>query len=341
MKRVLALLLLAVIIAITASGCAQVANSECISIVCTLFPQYDWIRSIVGDSDRISVTLLIQNGTDPHSYQPTAADVLTISNCDMIVYVDGDSDLWVKEALERSKNTDTVKVGLSKIEGMTLHPISSHSHTHGEDGEHSDHSDHSDHNDHDEHSAHGHGVFDEHLWLSLRNAQTAVSHLTDAICALDRESEAAYRANAEKYLEGLAALDAEYRAAVDSAAEEDRFLLFADRFPFVYLLSDYGVEYSAAFEGCTTDVDAGFDTVLGLIKEAEEHAVRYIAVTETSDMALASTVASSASEKEIEILVMNSLQSVTRAQIASGLSYLSVMEENLVALRTALGVSGE
>lgn len=327
MKKYIALALLAVMLFSALSGCSQKQDDGKLSIVCTLFPQYDWLRNIVGDSADVTLTLLIQNGTDPHSYQPTAADVMTVSSCDMIVYLDGTSDAWVKEALERSKNKDVIRIALTEAEGMTLHEISSHSHEHSE-------------HEHEHEHDHAHGTLDEHIWLSLKNAVTATRLLCDTVCELDPKNAELYRQNAANYIEKLSALDEKYTRAVSSVAEENRFLLFADRFPFVYLLSDYGIEYAAAFEGCTTDVDASFDTVLRLIKEATAHSVRYIAITESSDGALARTVAGSA-EGDIEITVMNSLQSVTRAELTGGISYLKVMESNLLALGQALGVTGE
>lgn len=322
MKRIIAAILCVLLVLSLSSAllsCSEQSNDGKIRILCTLFPQYDWIKNIVGDRDTISVELLIKNGTDPHSYQPTAADVMAISNCDIIVYIGAESDKWVQEALERAKNSDIKKIALTELEGMTLHDVSSHSHTHGED----DH-------DHDEHS---HGAFDEHIWLSLGNAKTAVSALAEVMCELDGKNADSYRKNALDYSAKLDALDKEFKEA--TASSDEKFMLFADRFPFVYLLSDYGVEYAAAFEGCTTDVDAGFDTVLGLIKEADEHNVSYIAVTETSGKALAQTVASSAKCKP-QIIVMNSLQSVNEKQLSEGCSYLGAMRENLEALKTAL-----
>jgi zinc transport system substrate-binding protein len=299
-------------------SCAEKQGSGKIRILCTLFPQYDWIKNIVGDSDTFSVELLIKNGTDPHSYQPTAADVMAISNCDLIVYIGAESDKWVQEALERSKNTDIQKIALSSLEGMTLRNISSHSHSHGEDHDH----------------GHEHGAFDEHLWLSLGNAKTAVSALTEEICALDGKNAESYLKNAKDYIAELDALEQDFKTAAE--LNDHPFVLFADRFPFVYLLSDCGIEYAAAFEGCTTDVDAGFDTVLGLIKEADTHGVKYIAVTETSDKSLAETVAASAKGDQ-QIIVLNSLQSVNAKQLSDKVSYLGVMRENLAALKKALG----
>lgn len=317
MKRLVVFLLILVLVLPSAIGCTENENDGKINIVCTLFPQYDWLRNIIGESDSIELTLLIQNGSDPHSYQPTAADILTISNCDMIVYIGAESDLWVKEALERSNNKDIVKVALSSIDGITRHDISSSHH-------------------HDDHEHTEDGAFDEHIWLSLKNASVAADHLADKLCELDEANSSTYKANAQKYKNELCALDEEYAQAAARANGEHPFVLFADRFPFVYLLEDYGIDYAAAFEGCTTDVDADFDTVLRLIKEAEAHRISHIAVTESSDRSLAQTVASSA-KQDIEIIVMNSLQSVNKKQLCAGYTYLSQMKKNLSALKIALG----
>ncbi len=322
MKKIIISILLFAIFLLSFSGCAAPTDNEKINIVCTLFPQYDWIKNIVGNSERVDVTLLIQNGSDPHSYQPTAADIMTLSSCDMVVYIGAQSDLWVQEALDRANNTHTLRTALFEIEGITPREISSSSHSH------------------DEHEhKHDHGILDEHLWLSLKNVIKATEHLADKICELDPENADKYKANSEKYKAELLSLDADFAKATREAGEHP-FMLFADRFPFVYLLSDYGVDFAAAFEGCTTDTDADFDTVLRLIKEANEHRISHIAVTESSDRSLAKTVASSANG-DIEIIVMNSLQGVTKKQLSEGVTYLSEMKKNLTAMKIALGVKGE
>ena len=300
-----------------------------ITVLCTMFPQYDWLSEIVGESEKIELSLIIQNGTDPHSYEPTAADILAISKADMIVYLGGESDKWVSEALERSDNKDIVRVELSECEGVELHDISSASEGHSHEGH--------DHEHHD-HAGHNHGTLDEHIWLSLHNAKAACKALAEAISKLDERSAESYAENAKAYIEKLDALDEKYEKAIESVAAEERFLLFCDRFPFVYLLEDYGIEYAAAFEGCSAETDADFETVLRLIKEADEHAIEAVAVTESSDGALARTVLSSSRQGGGEIIVFNSLQSVNKGQIADGISYLSVMEENLNALKSALGI---
>lgn len=308
-------------------SCAEKKDDGKLHIVCTLFPQYDWLRNIVSGSQSIELDLIIANGSDPHSYQPTAADIMTISNCDILIYVGGDSDEWVKKAIERSKNDNIQTIVLTELEGVNVYGISASSHSH--EG----------HSHGDGHDGHSHSALDEHIYLSLRNAMASVREITEILCEKDPVSKELYKENSDIYLKKLLALSSELALAVGSVPEEERFVLFADRFPFVYLLSDYGVHYAAAFEGCTTDVDADFDTVLRLIHEADEHNVKYIAVTESSDKALAETVISSTKTKKQKILTFNSMQAISRQKINGGATYLSIMEENAKALKTALGLT--
>lgn len=331
MKKRILCVLLALIFLLSLFSCNEKnENDGKIKILCTLFPQYDWLRNITKGSENVELSLLIANGSDPHSYQPTAKDIMDISNCDIIVYVGGDSDAWVEKAIERSKNTELSKVVLSSLEGVTLRNISasSHSHSHDHDHEHA----------HD-HEGHSHSSVDEHLYLSLHNAIASVESITKILCEEDLANAELYKSNAKAYINELSALDSDFLEALDSADVDEPFMLFADRFPFVYLLSDYGVSYSAAFEGCTTDVDASFDTILRLIKEADAHNVSYIAVTESSNKAIARTVASSTKTKSQEIITLNSMQAVTKSQIEDGASYLSTMSQNLAIVKKAIGIT--
>jgi len=326
MKRSLALILCVfMLIPIIFCSCSQKDDSGKIKILCTLFPQYDWVRNIVGDSENIEVSLLIHNGADPHSYQPTASDILKISNCDMLVLTGGDSDTWIKDALEKADDPDILKIALTDIPSMTLHDISSSSgeHSHGSEKAHG-------------HEGHSHGTLDEHVWLSLKNAIAATMHLSDVICRLDKENEGKYIKNTSDYVTKLSALDLEFRSTVSAVEEDKRFMIFADRFPFIYLLEDYGIGYQAAFDGCSADVDAGFDTVATLICEVNEHNVQCIAVTESSDKSLANTVATSADRDGIQVITMRSMQSVTRKSIDEGITYLSEMRANLEQIKLAL-----
>ena len=331
MKKIIAFLLLTLVlisVIYCASSCAEKYNSDDkIKVVCTLFPQYDWVRNIVGNSNKIEVSLLISNGTDPHSYQPTAADILTVTNCDVIIYTGSESDTWIKSALADDRYDGIVKIALSDIPSMKLHDISSSSgeHSHGDDDGHSH-----------GHEDHEHGILDEHVWLSIDNAVTATRHISETLCRLDRENEGKYIENTEKYVSSLITLDADFDAEISKIDEDERFIIFADRFPFIYLLSDYNVSFQAAFDGCSADVDADFGTVLTLIKEADAHDVSCIAVSESSDKTLASTVISSAKRDDMKIVVLNSMQSITKKEIENGASYISVMNENLDNILLAL-----
>lgn len=326
MKKRLISVLLLICLAFSLFSCtANRKEDDKLTILCTLFPQYDWLRNITEGVEGIELSLIIANGADPHSYQPTATDIMNISNCDILVYLGGDSDAWLSEALERSGNESITRIALSELDGITLREISSSSHSH-EGHEHS-------------HEGHEHSSVDEHLYLSLKNASVATKALAEMLSEKDPENREIYIKNAEEYSARIEALGSSFEEDISALDDESRFMLFADRFPFVYLLSDYDVHYSAAFEGCTTDVDAGFDTVIRLIEEADEHEIKYIAVTESSDKALAETVASSTKTNIEEIIVLNSMQSVTSVQIKNGADYLSIMQENLNAINKALGIT--
>ena len=331
-KRIISILIAAIIILSSLSICACSSSESFddnakIKILCTLFPQYDWLHTITDGVDDVSISLIIANGTDPHSYQPTAADIMNISNCDMLVYVGGDSDTWVKKAIEQSKNDSLTAIALTELNDITLHNISSASHTH-EGHSHDEHS----------HEGHSHSALDEHLYLSLNNACEAVGELATALSRLDPDNKEIYKQNALEYTVKLSNLGESFKNDIESIPESERFILFADRFPFVYLLSDYNIHYSAAFEGCTTDVDADFDTVIRLTKEADEHNVKYIAVTESSDKALANTVILSTKSKNQKIVTLNSMQSISNKQINNGATYISIMEQNIKQIKVALDI---
>lgn len=333
-KRTISILLLTALLlvcTVAVLSCKKDESNDKIKVVCTMFPQYDWLRNIVGESDRIELTLLIKNGTDTHSYQPTAADIMAISECDLIVYLGRDADTWVSKALEMAECEKIKKVALCESENITLRDISSSSHEHEHPGDYGDQHTHS-------HEGHDHASFDEHVWLSLKNAEKLTEELCDVISELDPSDAKKYHQNAEKYISEIRNLDEKYRSVTELSTPEDRFLIFCDRFPFVYMLEDYGIDYSAAFEGCSTDANADFATVVRLVEEADAHGVKSLIVTESSDRALANTVKASSKSGISRVLVMNSLQSINDKQIKSGVTYLSMMNENLDVLASALNL---
>ena len=311
MKRWIALLLVVCCLLPLCVGCGKKETSDKLQILCTVFPLYDWVKNIVGDSDSVELSLLITNGSDLHSYQPSAEDMMKIASADLFFFVGGVSDKWIEDALLAHSSESRVDVKMTEIPQILLREICSDSTL--------------------EHHSHEHGAIDEHLWLSLENAKIASSYLCEQICRLDEEKSERYRENLTQYTASLSALSEEYTTFVSSVDEP--MLLCADRFPFVYLAEDYGIRYIAAFEGCSTDANASPDTILRLAKALDEHSLRAIVVTERSDGRLAESVRAASRDKDQTILRLNSMQSVSKTEIDGGADYLNIMEENLEALR--------
>ena len=329
------------------------ANKK-LSVVCTIFPEYDWIRELVGDKkDNYEITYLLDKGVDLHSYQPTAEDIAKIANCDLFVYVGGESDGWVKDALKESKNDKMQVVNLLEtlgtnvkeeevVEGMQEEDEHDHDHGKKEDTDHEDadheheHKEDADHDhDHEEDGHHHDEVeYDEHVWLSLRNATLLVNELAVRLQTIDPENKDYYAGTAASYTAKLGDLDSRYLAAVKKA--KNKTVLFGDRFPFRYLVDDYGLKYYAAFVGCSAETEASFETVAFLAKKADELKLNNVLVIENSDQKIAKKIVETTNAKDQKIVEMNSMQSVTADQIADGATYLGIMEANLKALEAAL-----
>ena len=291
------------------------------SVVATIFPVYDWVREVAGDD--VDLTLLLDNGVDLHSYQPTAQDIMKVATCDMFVYVGGESDDWVEDALAEAVNPDMVVVNLVEAMGEDIKMEEIVEGMEREEDEHEADA----HEDHEDEA-------DEHVWLSLRNAQKLVKVLASALGEADPANVERYAANADAYAEKLAALDAEY-AAVCEGADYDT-LLFGDRFPFRYMTDDYGLKYYAAFSGCSAESEASFETVVFLAGKLEELQLPAVMTIEGSDGRLAETVVQATGSRDAKILVLDSMQSTTGEDLKNGATYLSIMEENLEVLRQAL-----
>ena len=320
------MLVFPVILAIIFSGCNQGKTpDDKPSIVCTIFPQYDWVRQILGDrADDFNVILLLNSRIDLHNYQPSVDDIIKISACDIFIYVGGESDAWTDNVLKNAVNPDMIVINLldalgnaakfsELVEGM-------------ETGDH--HHDDDDLQDHDE------SEYDEHIWLSLRNAIMLSSVIADAISSLDGKNAEKYQNNLAAYVQELSVLDAEYQRAVNTSSGNT--LLFGDRFPFRYLMDDYGLHYYAVFSGCSAETEASFETIIFLVRKADELNLINIMVTESSDQSIAKTIIASASGGNQRILALDSMQSVTPGDVQSGVTYISIMESNLSVLKEAL-----
>ena len=479
------------------------SDSNKLSVVTTIFPEYDWVKEILGDkAGSTDLTMLLSSGVDLHSYQPTADDIVKISNCDLFVYVGDESDSWVESVLKNAANRKMKVINLLEVLGdsvkteETVEGMQETEHAHDHSKEVSTFEDHEvqdrslsdwagswqsaypfaldgtlddafaamaeegemtadeyktyyqngyktditnidiagDHiaftyedgkkvgsdykyigyyiqnwstgtkaamyrfeavdrtsgapiyiefNDHMIESAapehfhirmsnesfdaivdpekswptffpadmtgedlcehmegHGHDhdheeEADEHVWLSLKNAKTLVRAISDALQELDPDNKDTYAANTSAYIEKLSALDGAYQSAVDGAARKT--VLFGDRFPFRYLVDDYGLSYYAAFTGCSAESEASFETVSFLAKKVDELKLPCVLTIEGKNYKIAETIVENTAEKNQKILTMDSMQSTTSEDVANGTTYLSVMEQNLSMLKEALG----
>lgn len=317
MKKLFALLMALVFACTFLTAVCETAAP--LRIVCTTFPQYDWTRQLLGDhADDVELTLLLDNGIDLHNYQPTADDIIKIARSDLFIYVGGESDAWVNDLLETSQNSHVKALSMLACvdakEEEAVEGMQEEAHECGH--------------------AHHEAEYDEHVWLSLRNAQTITRAILEALCEADPAHAETYRANADAYIAQLAELDAQYADMVRHAARTA--ILFADRFPFRYLVDDYGLTYYAAFAGCSAETEASFKTIAFLAKKVDELNLPAVLAIEGGNHAIAETVVASTQAKDQVILSVNSLQSMTEADVQRGESYLSVMTQNLAILTHAL-----
>lgn len=333
------LLIGALAFALSASFAAVFSSSAAsqddgkLHIVTTIFPEYDWIREVMGETfEDADVTFLLDNGVDLHSFQPTVQDMVAISGCDLFVYVGGESDAWVRDALSEGGNEDRVVIDLMEVladqvkeeevvEGMQEEACEAEETGEAEEGA----LDHADADDLE---------LDEHIWLSVRNAMAVVQIFGQTLREVDPDHAQAYEENAAAYCEKLQALDDRYIQTVEEGSKDT--LLFADRFPFRYLTDDYGLDYYAAFSGCSAETEASFETVIFLAGKADELGLNALLTIKGDDQNIAQTVRSASSSKNQEILVLDSMQNTTPEDVEKGVTYLSIMEENLEIIRQAL-----
>ena len=320
MKKIIALILTFVLVLTLFSSCAsknENKTNDKLTIVTTIFPEYDWVMNILGSlADEADVIMLLDSGVDLHSYQPTANDIMKVSTCDIFIYIGGESDKWVNDALKTARNDKMIKISLmdeaksyikeeEMVEGMQAEE---------EDAEET--------------------AYDEHLWLSLKTTAFLVDTISKAIQTADSQHADVYADNTKAYIEKINELDTEYTKTVKEAKKDT--LLFADRFPFRYMTDDYSLKYYAAFMGCSAETEASFETVKFLAKKTDELSLNSIITIDGSNAKIADTVIQNTEGKNQKVLIMNSMQSITAKDVKEGISYLSIMEENLKVLKEAL-----
>ncbi len=316
MKKIMVLLFV-VLLSMIAGGCSptQKEADDKIKIVTTIFPAYDWAKELTKDVDDIEISMLLDNGADLHNYQPSAEDIIKIKEADLFIYVGGESEKWADDLLANDK--------INKLAMMEVLKDQLKEEEHDEENIHGHE---------DEHE--GEHEYDEHVWLSLRNAGIIMKSLAENLSDLQPDKVDIYRKNMNDYLDRLADLDMRYQQMIAAAPNDT--VVFADRFPFQYLLADYDINHYAAFASCSTDVDASFATITTLSNKINELDLKYVLVLENSKQAIAKTIINAAKKENVEILTLNSLQMVNADDLAMGSTYLQIMEDNLSTLAKAL-----
>ena len=314
---------------VTESSSAAESNSEetkKLSIVTTIFPAYDWVKQVVGDNKNVEISFLIDKGVDLHSYQASAADIAKITDSDLFVYVGGDSDDWAEDIIKENPNLKYINMvdsigeaALAEelVEGMQdeeEHDHEGEEHAH-EEGEHED----------------GEEEIDEHVWLSIKNAETIVSAIEAKLAEIDPDNKAEYEKNANDYLAKLDELDKEYKDTLSSI--QNKTIIVGDRFPFRYLVNEYGINYYAAFKGCDAGSEASFETVKFLANKMDELNMTDIFIIDGSKGDLAKTIVDNTKDKNAKVLVLDSMQSTKSSDNAS---YLDIMKKNLEVLKEVL-----
>ena len=322
MKKITAVFLGLILTISALTGCGGAQNTHAdIKVVATVFPIYDWVREVARDDVDIKLDMLLDNGADLHSYQPSATDIIDISDCDVFIYVGGESDKWVSDVIKQADNKDMIVLDLLDILGdkakeeEVKEGMQEDEHEESKGGE-------------EEHE------HDEHVWLSVKNASLFVAEIADALGKKDARHADAFKTNAAAYTDKLTDLDKQYQSAADSA--KTKTLLFGDRFPFRYLTEDYGLDYYAAFTGCSAETEASFETIVFLADKVDELGLKSIMQIESSDGSIAKTIRDNTKSKDQDILTLDSMQSVTQKRVSDGETYLSIMQSNLEVLKKAL-----
>lgn len=319
-KRIIGIVSAAAVCLSLLSGChgEEKAESGKLSIVTTIFPPYDFARQIGGD--RAELKMLTTPGGESHSYEPTPQDIKAVQNCDIFICSGGESDVWSKVIID-SINTENITVikmtdCVETVEEEITEGMEEKRDLLGYDEEDAE--------------------TDEHVWTSLRNAAKISEAVGKAMISADPENGDYYRKNLEGYTEKLTELDEKYIEAVDRASNNT--LIFGDRFPFRYLFIDYGLDYYAAFPGCSTESDVSARAMIFLINKVREEKLPAVYYIEFSARKIADTIAE---ETGAEPLLFHSCHTVSKDDFNNGVTYLSLMEQNLENLKRGLGIEAD
>ena len=318
-KTVVAALLVLTVLAASGCSAARPPENGKLQVVCSLFPYYDFVRAIGGE--HVSATLLVPAGRETHSFEPTPLDVITVSRAAVFLYNGGEGEYWVEEILgaagEQIGLTVRMMDHIDALEEEIVEGMEGHGHDH-------DH-------DHEEDEHHHEITYDEHIWTSPVGAKELCRAICEALCQADSAHAADYRANLTAYLQELDALDAAFREVTQSARRCT--LVFGDRFPLLYFCKTYGLEYRAAFHGCAGDTEPSLATLKYLIDKVRDEDIPVVYTIELSSRKIAQAIAETTGAR---VAQLHSCQTVTRKEFDEGATYLSLMRQNVAALKEGL-----
>lgn len=282
-------------------------DSQKLKIISTVFPPYDLARQIAGDNADISI--LLPPGSESHTYEPTAKEIIEIQNCDIFLYIGGENEQWAEKIISSNK-TDSVKT-VKLIDCVkTLEESDLHEEEH--------------------HEEHSHET-DEHIWTSPKNEQLMLTAVYDAICEADPENKAVYTKNKDSYNGQLTELDKAYKEAVGNA--KNKTIIMADKFPFRYLAEEYGLDFYAAFSSCSDESEPSAAAMTSLISKIKELKIPVVYYLEFSSTKVADTLCS---ETGASSLMLHSCHNVSKEDLDKGVTYVDLMKQNLENLKTAL-----
>lgn len=315
LKRYISAVICTCIMATTLTGCGSTKEEQdyTLKIVTTIFPTYDWVKNIVGDSEDYQLTYLTNSGTDLHNYAPSVADISLINDCDLFIYVGGLSDAWVEKTLDGVINEQQKRLNLVDMigDGLQIKETKEGMQIVEED-------------------CCGDGDYDEHVWLSIKNAQLFTEEIKNTICQLDPDNVGFYEKNTESYIEELQSLDENYKTELAMYANST--IIFGDRFPMLYMFKDYNLDYYAAFSSCSSETEASFETVVFLVEKMNELDSSYIMNIDGTGHEIAETIISNSDDTDKEVLSMSSMENISMQAVDKGLTYISIMEDNLEVL---------
>ncbi len=297
------------------------------SVVCSSFVIYDWVKQVMGDDcESWELVLLGARGADVHSYQPTVKDIAHIARCELFIYFGGESESWAEDVIACAENSSMSSLALTHALEKELCTLNSGGHSHSHDVPEG-------HNGHDGHDGHDH-EYDEHIWFSPELVYASVMHIADLLSEAKPQMAQTYKNNAGTYISSLKDIEAQYLSLGNSAPRKN--IVVCDRYPFFYLGQMMGLEYAAAYEGCSAESEASFSVVRDLSQVIDKTGVGYVLVCEGSDKRIAHAAINATKQRSAQILTLDSMQSVTESDISEGVSFVSILKNNLEVLKTAL-----